>query len=63
MARDLPPTLRESRVTRAEALARTLEPSICRHAADDHGAGDIRELDSTLARMQASTADPMRTSA
>lgn len=27
MPRDLPPTLRESRVTRAEALARTLEPA------------------------------------
>jgi DNA-binding FadR family transcriptional regulator len=147
MARDLPPTLRESRVTRAEALARTLEseiigatfspgqrigtkdelrqrfgvavatmneavrmmemrglvvarpgpgggvfvtnssaraaasrlllglhwgsatladcvevrnalePLICRHAADDHRAGDIRELDSILVRM-AETVDP-----
>jgi DNA-binding FadR family transcriptional regulator len=35
-----------------------LEPLICRRAADDHRAADIRELRLILAKMQDSTADP-----
>jgi DNA-binding GntR family transcriptional regulator len=47
--RDLPPTLRESRVTRAEALARTLESEIV---------GATFSAGQRIGTKQASTADP-----